>query len=148
MSQRDPLWMKNYSATPQRVREALAAPYKACFDLGKMEPYIYIMTFLDKHGMPVVEKAESAFQPSEQFYEHIRQQAKELAEATELWDQTEHGEKFRKMTGQSPKDSESYSELDRIDEPRWEVQFPCECGSDKCGLPYHSEWCPKYDGEL
>jgi len=20
----------------------------------------------------------------------------------------------------------------------------CECGSDKCGLPTHSSWCPRY----
>jgi hypothetical protein len=24
----------------------------------------------------------------------------------------------------------------------------CECGADKCKLPIHSEWCPKYEKPL
>lgn len=24
----------------------------------------------------------------------------------------------------------------------------CECGSEKCKLPTHSSWCPKYNGQL
>ncbi len=25
-----------------------------------------------------------------------------------------------------------------------EKVYPCECGSDKCGSPIHSSWCPRY----
>ena len=27
-----------------------------------------------------------------------------------------------------------------------EVKGTCECGADKCKLPFHSTWCPRYSG--
>jgi len=32
--------------------------------------------------------------------------------------------------------------VDEEDVPSWLPK--CECGADKCKLPVHSEWCPKY----
>ena len=28
------------------------------------------------------------------------------------------------------------------------VKAKCECGSDKCGHPSHSEWCPRFQANL
>jgi hypothetical protein len=33
------------------------------------------------------------------------------------------------------------------DEDRWIKKPPiCECGAEKCGMPYHSYWCPLFEG--
>jgi len=30
-------------------------------------------------------------------------------------------------------------------QPECEVIYKCECGSEKCGSPRHSDWCPKHE---
>lgn len=41
------------------------------------------------------------------------------------------------------------TEVDKIAAVKYNLDTKkCECGADTAGLPYHSHWCPKFDGTL
>ena len=35
--------------------------------------------------------------------------------------------------------------LEIVDDVEKDMNLKCECGAEKCNLPYHSDWCPKYE---